>query len=324
MLRVLFITFTMSRDRAVVIVTNHALVDDWSFNIIKHGFIQLVGSRQRELLSPVKQFRQVVAERSPENASISRQRDYWVRQLVDVDPGLSIPTARRREDVTREVLRDQEIDVPGRSWNEVIQSARDCAKCSVTTLYVAALAATLSEYADGDVVIGNVYFSRWQAEDRDVAGLLFNVLPLRINVEGNMTVRDLIRRVNAVAIEAYLHGEIPMEDIALSLGYGQAVFGGGPPLWEAAVNVQSDSVAQPSGQALTEFDRWLHSIRAEPLMERWDGRILELIAAHDGPVLRYNSEILEHTCAATVAMKVADLLLRLPSVIDSSVRTIWK
>ncbi|WP_165550014.1 condensation domain-containing protein [Kribbella speibonae] len=324
-LRVVLVSFTRSVERFVLVVTNHSIIDGWSFGIVQHELSELLEAEQqgaRKDLGPVKQFRKVVAERSLENPVIAKQHDYWVEKLAGVRPELSLPTARNKADVHREALRDVPIELRSHSWNDVMYQARRTTGASPTMLYIAVLAASLAEFSVGEVVIGNVYCNRSTEPDRGVVGLLFNVLPLRISLAGVSTIRDLIGRVRAVSLEGYAYGEVPMEEVALSLGFGRAVVGGGSPLWEVAVNVIPQRNAGPATQLPPAFVRWLWSIRDSPVMECWDGRVLEMIAlaGHQpglgGGVIRYNSEVLAAAPAALVATRIARLMLRLPTILD--------
>ncbi len=324
-LRVVLVSFTRSVERFVLLVTNHSIIDGWSFGIIQHELSELLEAElqgARKDLGPVKQFREVFAERSLENPVIAKQHEYWVENLAGVRPELSLPTTRDKAEVHREALRDVPIELRSHSWNDGMYRARRATRASPTMLYVAVLAASLAEFSAGEVVIGTVYFNRSTQPDRGVVGLLFNVLPLRISLAGVSTIRDLIGRVRDVSLEGYARGEVPMEEVALSLGFGRAVVGGGSPLWEVAVNVIPQRNARPATRSPQAFVRWLWSIRDSPVMECWDGRILEMITlagqkpSPDGGVIRYNSEVLAAAPAALVATRVTRLMLRLPTILD--------
>jgi hypothetical protein len=320
--RATLITFSESSTQCALITTSHAIVDGWSINIIRRELRQLLaapsggGHGKSSQWQPVKQFRHVMEERNHERSiRISRQWDYWMRQLSGISPSLSIPLLRSREDIYRETLRDEPVkSIEGSQASLKVRSAR----VSRTTLHIAALASALSKYStNGEVVIGNIYSNRAAPENRDVVGLLFNVLPLRISVKGNPSAQDLIQQVNATALRSYVNGEVQMEDVAKVLGFGQAVFGGGPPLWEAAVNV----TPAWSGHSLLEkriqkFQHWLWSIRGVPLMERWDGRIMEVIdmisPGETASVLRYNSEILNASRSRAIAHEICNFFAELP------------
>jgi hypothetical protein len=319
-LRALHVRFTDSADSRLVLVSNHSIIDGWSMHIVRHDTARLIASRSGDCLGPARQYRDVLSQRAADSDRTDRQRSYWLAHLRDIQPRIAIPTCRDRMDVRRERLTDTIIANAEPSWHSVLSAAQRCSGYSVSNLYLAGLAASLAGFCDGEVVIGNVYSNR-KVQDYEAVGLLFNVLPMRIRIEGDATIRELLRNVSRESLMAYRNGEIAMETIAEELGFGRAVVGGGPPLWEAALNVGSDTRWR-GAEALAGFDRWLHEIEYERIMERWDGRILELIAKDPSGragSLRYNTEIIDEATASLVSERIERFFRRLPNILDAPV-----
>ncbi|MEV0289153.1 condensation domain-containing protein [Kribbella sp. NPDC050820] len=326
--RAALVCFTGSATRIAVIVTNHAIADGWSFGLVQHEFRDVVDALCRGTeprLQPVKQFRQVAAERSPERPDIARQLAYWTNQLAGVRTTLPVRTRQDRAKVSREDLRDQPLALDGGSWDQLVRMQRSV-RASLPMLYTSALAASLIARPSQELVIGTVYSSRRPVENEHVVGLLVNVLPLRISVDRSTTVRGLIDRVRQVTLEAYAHADVPMDHVTSSLGFGRPVLGGGPPLWEAAINITPGPATPSMKQVSSGFSQWLWSIRSRPSMECWDGRILELITLgslpHQG-VIRYNSAILPPQQGALVATKIITFLRELPANLDQPVNRLF-
>ncbi len=316
LLRATVVNFTMSDTRYLLVVVNHIVIDGWSIGIIRRELHQTLDALRNKkdpgLPTPVKQYRHVVEERNHEEGGrMSRQRDYWLRHLEGVSPRLSIPLIRPRSEVGSERLRDEPIVISDEVRSALADPSAHYGGHSISMLYTAALAAGTSVYSEnGEVVIGIIYNGRASRHNHGVVGPLFNVLPLRISVKDNPTVRELMRNVKAEILHAYAHGEVPMEDIARTLGFGQAVLGDGPPLWEAAANVASlpPSEEWESG-GFAEFENWLWAIRRDPVMERWDGRIMEIFGPSRRPgtagALRYNSEILDPAESRLISTRIS-------------------
>jgi len=84
-----------------------------------------------------------------------------------------------------------------------------------TTLFVTCLTAfsiALSSYTgQDDMVIGVAASNRTQVEVERLIGCFFNQLPLRIQLAGDPTFRELVRRVSRASFEAYAHQEMPFD-----------------------------------------------------------------------------------------------------------------
>src|SRR5207244_2253021 len=84
-----------------------------------------------------------------------------------------------------------------------------------TTLFVASLAAftiALCSYTgQDDMVIGVAASNRTQVEVERLIGCFFNQMPLRVQLTGNPTFRELVRRVSQISFDAFAHQELPFD-----------------------------------------------------------------------------------------------------------------
>jgi non-ribosomal peptide synthetase component F len=89
------------------------------------------------------------------------------------------------------------------------------------TLYMTLLAAfdVLLHYYTGqdDIVVGTDVANRNLVEVEGVIGFFVNQLPMRTNLAGDPTFRELLQRVRKVSLEAYAHQEIPFDRLVDAL-----------------------------------------------------------------------------------------------------------
>ncbi len=81
-------------------------------------------------------------------------------------------------------------------------------------VFVSALQALLHAYTHSeDIIVFASCAARNRPELRDMIGLVANVLPLRIDLAGNPSFRELLQRVRGVILDAFAHQELPFARI---------------------------------------------------------------------------------------------------------------
>jgi non-ribosomal peptide synthetase component F len=104
---------------------------------------------------------------------------------------------------------------------DVITAARELATVERTTLFTVLLTAyliTLSRYSgQDDVVVGTPWAGRDRAELEDLIGFFVNMLVLRVDLSGDPTGAEAIRRVAAAVRETMAHHEVPFPKLVEAL-----------------------------------------------------------------------------------------------------------
>src|SRR5262249_23015858 len=139
------------------------------------------------------------------------------RQLASLPPALELPADRRRP--IRATYRGGLIPfaLPAPLTNRVIELARgEDATLFMTLLaaYVVLLARLSGQH---DIVVGTPIAGRTQVETEDLIGFFVNTIALRIDLSDAPTFREVLARVQAAALEAYMHQEIPFERLVDAL-----------------------------------------------------------------------------------------------------------
>ena len=109
--------------------------------------------------------------------------------------------------------------------HQLTSRLRELARKEGATLYETLLAAffvLLSRYTgQDDIVIGSAVGTRSQTETEALIGLFVSTLVLRTDLSGDPTFRDLLRRVRAVAEDAYSNQDVPFEKLVRELQPGR-------------------------------------------------------------------------------------------------------
>ena len=167
---------------------------------------------------------------------LSRQLDYWTRQLAGLQP-LELPTDRPRRASANSRGAKQVFTLP----NALVDKLRDTGRREGATLFMTLLAAfqlLLKRYTgQDDVVVGSPVAGRTRPETEGLIGFFVNMLVLRSQLSGNPTFRELLARVRETALAAYEHQDIPFEKLVEELNPGRGQ--GETPLFQVAFAVQN-------------------------------------------------------------------------------------
>ncbi|HEX2573275.1 MAG TPA: amino acid adenylation domain-containing protein [Polyangia bacterium] len=148
----------------------------------------------------------------------SRSREYWKARLASPLPELALPTDRPRPPQKR--FRGASIHF--HIDDELTRALSALAAAESTTLYVVLLAAFglfLARSAEQeDVIVGSPTTGRTHAGFDRVAGYFVNPLPMRLNLSGQPSVRELIARTRKTVLEALDHQALPLSRIVEELG----------------------------------------------------------------------------------------------------------
>ncbi|HEV1995803.1 MAG TPA: amino acid adenylation domain-containing protein [Candidatus Acidoferrum sp.] len=139
----------------------------------------------------------------------SKHMAYWRKQLSGQLPVLEWPAARPRPAVEthrgeiQHFRLEKELIGPLRAMSQ-----REGASLSMTML--AGLAALLHRYTgQDDLILGSLSAGRKLTETESLFGYFVNPFPLRIDLSGKPTFREMIARVRAVVLDGLSDEEVP-------------------------------------------------------------------------------------------------------------------
>jgi hypothetical protein len=145
--------------------------------------------------------------------ALSRQLEYWRRQLAGAPAGLDLPTDFPRPAV-------QTFNGATRAAALPAGLKAFCRREGVTPfmLLLAGLDALLARYSgQQDVLVGSPIANRNRAEIEGLIGFFVNTLVFRANLGAAASFRDLLRQVRETALAAYAHQDLPFETLVEEL-----------------------------------------------------------------------------------------------------------
>ncbi|NQY63105.1 MAG: amino acid adenylation domain-containing protein, partial [Alteromonadaceae bacterium] len=138
--------------------------------------------------------------------------DYWLKQLSSYDT-LALPT---------DFARPKQFNYQGQVCEfsmepKLSAELRDLAQEQETTLYTVLLSAfylTLATVSgQRDILVGTPSDNRHQAQIQSLIGLFVNTLALRVELDGTVSIEELITQVHEVIMQAKVHQDLPFEKL---------------------------------------------------------------------------------------------------------------
>jgi hypothetical protein len=182
-------------------------------------------------------------------AALDEQLGYWRRQLEGAPPALDLPADRPR--LAEQTYRGGQLEV-GLGVG-LAEQLRGLSRREGVTLYMSLLAAfdvLLHYYSRSeDIVVGANVANRGRRETEQLIGFFVNQLPIRTNLSGDPTFRELLRRVRQVALDAYAHQDIPFDRLVEALKLERNL--SRTPLFQVKIDLLSTPLPDIGGSELT-------------------------------------------------------------------------
>jgi amino acid adenylation domain-containing protein len=211
------------RDFALHLTTHHIVSDASSMEILLREFSAFYSAFFRLAPPPLSALTLQYADyaiwqrQCLSGTQLNDDVAYWKEQLRGIPTLLELPTDYPRPAV--ETFRGQRL--MHRLPLPLTAALKRVARGEGVTLFMTLLGAfqlLLGRYSgQDDVVVGSPIGGRGLVELEVLIGLFVNTLPLRTNLAGDPTFRELLSRVREVTLGAYTHQDLPFEKLVEEL-----------------------------------------------------------------------------------------------------------
>jgi amino acid adenylation domain-containing protein len=285
------------QEHALLLVMHHIASDGWSMGIFLRELSALYAAFATGEPSPLPELPIQYADFAIwqrqwlQGEVLEKQLTYWKRQLGGNLPVLELPADRPRPAV--QTYR-------GACFSFVLSKTLSAALKALgrregVTLFMVLLAAfkvLLSRYTgQEDIAVGTPIAGRTRVETEGLIGFFVNTLVLRTDLSGDPTFRELLGRIQEMALGAYAYQEAPFERLVEELRPERNL--NHSPLFQVLF------VLQNASRSVLE----LPSLAVHPLeVDRGTAKFevtLSLVEEEEGirGVLEYNTDLFE---AATI------------------------
>jgi amino acid adenylation domain-containing protein/non-ribosomal peptide synthase protein (TIGR01720 family) len=212
-------------NHVALVTTDHAAADLASVALLIEEFAALYGIHAHggaQSLPPVEiQYGDFAAwQRELGHERMAAEHEFWRRSLDGIRDRLALPSDRpfpARPTFAGDV---HVMDLSPELAAELRRFGDD-EKVSVGVLLLAALAVLLHRYLDQtDLIIGELVSGRNRVETERLIGCFNNALPLRIRLNGEQTLREVVRNVRDVVMSSYDNQDLSVERLVGELALG--------------------------------------------------------------------------------------------------------
>ncbi len=214
----------LSEEEHVLQITLHHLIaDGWSVGVLAREtralYEAFTQDKPSPLPDPAAQYADFALWQREwlKGELLESQVAYWREQLAGAPSALELPTDHLRPPV--QSFQGGEIKFEfSASLTEALNKLSRREGVTIFMTLLTAFSVLLSRYADQeDVVVGTPIANRQHRELEGLIGFFVNTLALRVNVQRELTFRELLRNVREVTLNAYANQDVPFERLVEEL-----------------------------------------------------------------------------------------------------------
>ena len=207
----------------LLLTLHHIVADGWSMGVLIRETAALYQAFALGKISPLSELAIQYSDFTQwqrewlQGERLKEQRDYWKQQLADAPTVIDLPSDRPRPPVQtyRGAIHPVVLSP------ELTQQLKELCRNEQVTLFMALLAAfdvLLYRYTgQEDILVGTPIANRERPETEGLIGFFVNLLVLRTRVSGKLTFRELLQRVQEVALGAFEHQDLPFDRLVEEL-----------------------------------------------------------------------------------------------------------
>ncbi len=214
----------LGREEHVLVVTMHHVVSDgWSIGVYLRELGALYGAFREGRPSPLPelpvQYPDFAAWQRGwlSGALLAGRLAHWRERLAGAPELLELPTDRPRPPLQSERGGQLAFQVAPAAAGRL----RELARREGATLFMALLAVfdawLYRVTGSGDLVVGSPVAGRVRPEIEGLIGFFVNTLPLRVELSGRESFRELLGRARDAALDAFEHEDVPFEKLVEEL-----------------------------------------------------------------------------------------------------------
>ncbi|GMU10104.1 amino acid adenylation domain-containing protein [Corallococcus caeni] len=215
-----------AREHLLLFAMHHGVSDAWSMGVVVRELTALYAAfleGKASTLPPLPlQYGDYAGwQRRTQEGAEAEARLAWWRERIDAHALLELPTDKPRPAVLGTRGAREALQLPAALTAELKAFARKEGRTLFVTL-LAAFQTLLHRYTgQEDLAVGTPVANRPRAELEGLIGLFVNTVVLRTDLSGAPSFRELLARLQPVALDAFAREELPFERLVDALKPGR-------------------------------------------------------------------------------------------------------
>ena len=210
-------------EHAFILYIHHIVSDGWTTGVIQNELFTLYEAFCAGRSSPLAELPIQYADYCwwqrdfLQGEALQQQLEYWRKNMQGAPAALDLPTDRPRL-----AVQGVQGGFLTSIWPAEFSSAlKAFSRREGVTLFMTLLSAfevLLARYSgQRDLAIGTPIAGRTRVETEPLVGLFLNTLPLRANLSGDPTVRQVLQGARETSLQAYANQDVPFEKLVEEL-----------------------------------------------------------------------------------------------------------
>ncbi|MBK5560191.1 amino acid adenylation domain-containing protein [Pseudomonas sp. TH05] len=246
-----------AQEWVLVLTLHHITSDGWSMSLLVHEFVELYSAFNAGLpvqLAPLcVQYADYAHWQRAwlDQGELQRQQAYWVDQLGHEHETLQLPTDHSR--TAQQSDRGGRLDLRLSATLEAqVRRLAQAQGVTLFQLFLGAFALLLQRHSGhADLRIGVPVNNRNSQELEGVVGFFVNTLVMRLQLDGQASVRQMLQQVKDVTLTAQAHQDLPFDKLVEVLNPQRALKQN--PLFQVMYNHLSTLGATATGNSLAQL-----------------------------------------------------------------------
>jgi amino acid adenylation domain-containing protein len=204
-------------DYVLLVIMHHIAADGWSLGVFVRELSRLYPAFLDGQANPLEPLALQYGDyadwhrRWLESGVLASELPYWKRTLASPLPVTELPLDHTRPPIQTRHGHRSVFMIPEQLTEQLKQFSAHEQVTLFMTLF-AAFQVLLYRYSgQQDVVVGTAVANRDRPELANLIGFFVNNLVLRTDLSGNPTVRECLARVRQVALDGFVHQDVPFD-----------------------------------------------------------------------------------------------------------------
>ncbi|MDQ7758658.1 non-ribosomal peptide synthetase, partial [Xanthomonas sontii] len=234
----------------VLLVTQHHIVSDgWSIGVLIQEVAALYAAFRLDQPDPLPPLALQYADYAAwqrqwlHGEVTARQLAFWKQHLEGAPAYLELPTDRPRPLVQRHAGASLPIVLPAPLVDKLQAVSRRHGVTPFMTLLAAWSLVLARLSGQHEVVVGTPVANRQRTEVEPLIGFFVNTLALRVRLDEDPTVADLLAQVRHTTLTAYEHQDLPFEQVVEALQPVRSL--SHSPLFQVMLALDNTPLGQP-------------------------------------------------------------------------------